>query len=666
MGKKRINIVKRVIYILSLILSLGLSHTALAQERIVFINEGSRSAFPINLIDSITVPDSFLFNIYPTGQISPLVVSADSALFMNVHSDTLKLDFHDNWVDVRNPKMESIEIQPHGANITIRNHGASPFVCMATGSCQDGRLIVDSDTTCTLLLSNLYLSSREGSAIYIKQKQKAEIVLMEGTINTLMDAANYNHSDTTDTSNGCIYSKGSLTFRGGGILNVYGNHRHSIFSSKNITVEDGSINILNTQKDGIHCDKYKQKGGIINLHLSQIATKGVKTKKEFELKNGNINGVASADLKIEDGETSYCTLIKSDSLFTMSGGELSLKNTGKGGRCISVENTLKMTAGIMHLECHGDGGRYLTAANDSDYYTSKCITADDSIFIQGGHLNCLSTGLGGKGIVAGTYLAIGNDTEPKDTEPVIRVETKGECIINNVDEDQCFGCPKGIKVGSQIDVFCGDIRVNTSGSGGEGIECKGIIRLHKSEVQCITCEDGINAGQHIVIDGAHIYCYSTDNDGIDSNGKITMKDGIVVSISQHEQDESFDSDNGRFYIFGGIVFGIGRDWTKVREVEQPYYSTGITEAMNEPITLHASHYLILKEGEKNLYSVQIPNDIENAFITCSMPFLSENYSYRIVEAVYINEEQQSLFDGKLIIGGYSNNYTTLKVIQPQI
>ena len=67
---------------------------------------------------------------------------------------------------------------------------------------------------------------------------------------------------------------------------------------------------------------------------------------------------------------------------------------------------------------------------------------DDSVFIKSGDITCVSTGLGGKGIVAGHFLAIGSEEKDGETEnPRIRVDTKGECIINNVDEDLRFGCP---------------------------------------------------------------------------------------------------------------------------------------------------------------------------------------------------------------------------------
>ena len=342
---------------------LGRAKSVLAQESIVFTHQQSQSAFPIILIDSIITSRIYECDLYFCGNKKPKVVTAEAILFNTTLPDTLILDFQDEWVGISNPHLEYIDVSTQEATVYVTSRGKQPFVCMATGFSKDGRIIIDADTTSTLFLSGLQLSSKVGSAIYFKQKHKAEIVLADGTKNTLNDAKKYITSDTTDTSNASLYAKGSLTFSGTGSLDVNGRYRHAIASSKNITISNGHVNILNTKKDGIHCDKYKQTGGTVSLNLTQTATKGIKTKEEFELKGGRIEGEATGDLKIEDGETSYCTFIKSDSLFTMSGGDIQLKHTGKGGRCISVDRNFNMRGGTMSLECHGDGGSYLTAAN---------------------------------------------------------------------------------------------------------------------------------------------------------------------------------------------------------------------------------------------------------------------------------------------------------------
>ena len=582
-----------------------------------------------------------------------MVVPADTLSLGTASADTLVIAFHDNHVEVSNPHLEYLEVQTEAANVCVRSNGKMPFICLAKGTCSDGRLVVDADTTCTLVLSDLQLSSQTGSVICLKQKQQAKIVLAEGTTNTLNDAQEYNLSDSTDTSNACIYAKGSLTFMGEGTLNVSGNYRHAIASSKDITTRGGNINVLCTRKDGIRCDKYKQEGGTVRLQLANVATKGIKVKKEFELKQGRIEGEASGDLKIEDGETSYCTLIKSDGLFNMEDGEIQLRHSGKGGRCISVDEQLTMTGGLLDLECLGDGDSYINAANETDYYTPKCVTVDNYLQITGGSVHCLSTGLGGKGLVAGSYLDVGN--EETEEGPFIRIETTGECIINNEDEDLRFGCPKGIKADEELHIYGGDIAVTTAGMGGEGVECNGQMFIHGGSLECNTFDDGINVGQSIEISGGQVYCISADNDGIDSNGSITISGGIVASVNQARPNESFDAEDGQIFFYGGIIFGIGSGTVDVEASGLPCYSTTFNDSEegipSRGLILTEGKYVYVQRGESIIMALRNDNQAFRSYITIMSPSFTEGEQLTISEGDCPTDFQASYFSDRLIFGG---------------
>lgn len=639
-----------------------------AQESLVFYHQQSQSAYPISLIDSITLPRNNEFNIYSEGNTIPRVVPTDSMMFNVELPDTLMLTFHEDYVEVCNPHLEYIEVLTKRTTVNVRSYSKKAFVCLSKGVCSDGRVVIDADTACTLILSDLHLSSEIGSTICLKQKQKARIVLADGTTNTLKDAQKYNLSDSTDTSNGCIYAKGSLTFTGSGTLNISGNYRHAIVSSKNITIEDGKISIIDTRKDGIHCDKYKQIGGTVSLHLSQMATKGIKVKEEFEMKDGRIEGEALGDLKISDGDTSYCTFIKSDSLFTMEGGEITLKHTGKGGRCISVDRQMAITGGVLNMECHGDGGSYLTAANDSDYYTPKCITVDESLHITGGTITCLSTGLGGKGIVSGKFLAIG--IEGSEDGPLIKVETKGECIINNEDEDQRFGCPKGIKAEEELHIYGGDIAVTTAGMGGEGVECNGELFIHGGTLECNTFDDGINVGRAIDISGGYVYCNSEDNDGIDSNGSITISGGIVASVNQTKPNESFDAEEGQLFFIGGTVFGIGSGPVNPVKAAMPTYSTPYNTSDEGPrsigLILTDGKYIYVQRGNEVIMALRNDNRAFRSFVTIMSPLFTNGEQFVISEGDYPDDPQQTLFGERLTFGGTPVEPFQVADIQVQI
>lgn len=277
------------------------THTLCASaQQVVFQNEGNWSAVSLQAIDSIRLAEPPVLDVYLKGRTVSL--SADIASFDITIPDTLEIIFEENHVLVHNPRLEVIGVAADGADVTVTATDLHPFVCRVTGSSSDGRLVIDSDTTLTLVLDGLTLSSQKASAVSIPRKQKATVALAEGSVNTLSDAATY-QTDSTDTSNGCLYARGSLTITGGGTLGVTGNSRHAISSGKNITVEDGHIIINGAVKDGIHCDKLRMEDGSINLSMNTDASKGIKCKEDFTMTGGCITGEAKGGVVIEDGET---------------------------------------------------------------------------------------------------------------------------------------------------------------------------------------------------------------------------------------------------------------------------------------------------------------------------------------------------------------------------
>ena len=246
----------RCVYlILSLIVLVSEWIPIQAQETIVFKQPHNLSAIPVSSIDSITINDGpTSFNLYISGQVCPVVVNADSAFYHRSLSDTLMIEFHDEWVDVQNPRLDCYQVETQGTKVSVTATGKIPLKCMVSGVCDNGRLAMECDTISTLILDGLSLTSQEGSAICLKDKQPSEVILNDGTISTLTDAFTYNNEEG-DKSNACIYSKGPISFAGQGTLYVQGNYYHAIASSKDITINSGHIHVLGTAKDGIHCDQ---------------------------------------------------------------------------------------------------------------------------------------------------------------------------------------------------------------------------------------------------------------------------------------------------------------------------------------------------------------------------------------------------------------------------
>lgn len=549
------------------------------------------------------------------------------------------------------------------ADLKIVYKGKYPFVCIAEGVCHDGCLIVDADTTSTFILNNLQLSSSNNAAISFLKKQMVNIELPDGSSSILCDATTRGTDD--ESVNGCLYSKGALAFTGKGTLSVTGNYRHGIVSSKNINVEECHLMINNVVKNGIHCDNFTLKDGQIDLHLQNDASKGIKTKEELVIQSGVIEGEAIGNIINEDGDLSYSSLLKSDGTMTISGGTLTLKQYGDGGRCISVDNDLTMTAGTMNLECHGDGGQYTNADNELDYYTPKCITVDGCARIERGTLNLLATGSGGKGIVSSDTLFIGrkNDGLLSEDSLHVNVETRGWCLEDNIHEDYRRGCPKAIKGDGDIYLYSGTLRIKTHGQGGEGIESKGSLRAYHCTAVADCYDDGINTGQRFTCYDSHIYCLSHHNDGIDSNGKCTVMGGIVATISEDLMNESFDTEGETLYIYGGHVIGIGNNEVHVAKQSYiPYYSTKLTTGnwgrrFGDGIVISSDNYLTLSKDGEAIVSLYHKYANDDVFVLVASKLMEKGQQYQLSDGEKPTNSTPVL-SGNVLIGG-NINYESL-------
>lgn len=573
--------------------------------------------------------------------------------------DTIRVTYNKEIAIISgNYDKKRIKASVKDAVVKVTSSGSVPFVCMAEGESNNGCLTINADTAFTLILNNLQLHSSETAAISLTKKQKVRVELPKDSYNTLTDAST---REDNDGANACLYSKGTLSFSGTGTLEVNGNYSHGISSSKNITVDGSHIVIGNAVKHGIHSDKFTLQKGQIDITLNNNAAKGIKAKEDIIINGGSIVGEAKGDIIDSEGDLSYSALLKSDGSLTVSDGMLTLTNYSRGGRCISVDNDMTVTGGTIVMECLGDGGQYLNTDGEQDYFTPKCITADDSLIIAGGTVNCMSTGLGGKGIVAGRYLSIGSmANDENDISPVVKVETSGECIINDEDEDRRFGCPKGIKCDSMLIIYDGDIVVTTAGMGGEGIESNDSMFVYGGNVECITFDDGINVANAIEIAGGMVYCNSADNDGIDSNGSITISGGIVASVNQQKPNESLDSDNGRTYLMGGTVFGIGSGPVDVAQSVNPCYTTSYDISGEEGIRsrgliLTEGQYVCVRRGQELVMALRNDNKAFRSFITFTSANLQDGEIVTLCEGESPADANQTLFGGRLLFGGTPNN-----------
>lgn len=637
--------------------------------------------------------DIHMADAYGDDRISVTDISALVTLIMggeveSAKKDTIYIKYSGNDVVVVGEVNENVHIIQEQADVKVVIEKNPNIVINLSGKSDNGRFAINADTLVTLQLAGIDLTSSHAPAINSYGKHKIHVELVDGTNNCLKDGKSYSFNDSMETANGCLSAQGALTFSGKGALIVRGKSKHAIYSKKSIVFNGGSFEVPEASSDAIHSGKsvtiesgnfklngmkseaieldndFTMEGGTIEMNITGESAKGIKCGGTMIINDGIIIATASGALKNKDGNLSYCTILKCDSSMTVKGGKLDLVNNSAGGKCISVDKNCTITGGIMRLETNADGAEYINANSETDYYTSKCIAADDSIVIQCGTINCLSTGVGGKGIVAGNYMEIGVNTDTVYNQSlIINVETTNVSIVNDEEKDERYGCPKAIKSGNILNIYSGNIFATTFGIGGEGIECGKEMYVYGGNIECNTYDDGINVGGKIDVINGFVYCNSINNDGVDSNGKITILGGVVIALNQGQNNESFDAENYSLDIFGGTVFGIGRQRVHLQDCSSPCYNTINTYSTDgyatSSIAIERGKYVYILKGNSVIMALQSTFDTDNAYITITNDKLIANEEYKICQGDMPSSPGESFFDDKFITGGTPVNSTEI-------
>lgn len=161
----------------------------------------------------------------------------------------------------------------------------------------------------TLVLSGVTINGQTHSAIYSAEKKTPLSIIREGT-NTLNDATTYTYADDDEPS-ACLFSKGNLTIKGNGTLNV----------NANCAVTDNESDGIQSKGDN---------GIVITDGYINVTTKGLEGGKALKSKN---------NIAIKDGNLTLVSpdgCIKAKCFIYINGGTFNLTSTN--GDLIKAEN----------------------------------------------------------------------------------------------------------------------------------------------------------------------------------------------------------------------------------------------------------------------------------------------------------------------------------------
>jgi len=454
----------------------------------------------------ISIPDISLSDTYTDG--TEIIPEDDEDYVENSEFTTsVAIQFDGGSVSTTGIA-DGVTVTATGADVVI-NSSIKKVEYVLSGTTTNGSVKIYSTNKFKLTLNGVNITSTTGAAINNQSGKRTFVVVTDGTTNTLTDASKYTALTDGEDMKGALFSEGQLIFSGKGALTVKGNYKHAICSDDYIRIrKNTNISISGAPSDGIHTnDSFVQEGGTL-----KIVCVG--------------DGIDVENEKID-----------------INGGQLSIETSGAASKGLKTDGNVNITGGTIIIKTTGNA-EYDT--DDQDISSCAAIKCDSNFVFSNATASLTSTGSAGKGINVDGTITIDSGT--------IVVKTSGkQYVYQNLDSSS-----KGMKSKGNLTINGGRvIAICSGGEGSEGIESKAILTINDGVVEAECYDDCINAAQSIAVTGGQIYCYSSNNDGMDSNGTLSISGGVIVCSGTTVPEEGFDCDQNNFAITGGIIIGVG-------------------------------------------------------------------------------------------------------------
>lgn len=380
-----------------------------------------------------------------------------------------------------------------------------------------------------------------------------------------------------------------MTINGGNItVNASGNQSKGLKSGQTLTINGGNITVnatgtyvSETTTTGVelsYCTGIKSDadvmvtGGTVTVTCptANAGGKAISCDGNLTITGGTLDltalGTCAKYLVSGNTYDSYASAcIKSNGNVLVSGGTV---NATAGGRAISCDGNYTQNGGEVIASTNAAGFTVIgTGTSCTDGFAASCLKADGNIVFNAGHFSGISSGTGGRGIVADGSFTMGT-IGAVDSLLTVGVKTSGAPVNATSgwgsSSNTWNGLPKGLKIEGKLTVNSGQLKswcAQTSGStNGEAIESKDSLFINGGYVEANAYDDAINAGVYIEINDGHVWAYSRGNDGIDCNGTRIMVNGGVVICRGTEcavDDNDDNNQGGHLRITNATLIAIG-------------------------------------------------------------------------------------------------------------
>ena len=220
---------------------------------------------------------------------------------------------------------------------------------------------------------------------------------------------------------------------------------------------------------------------------------------------------------------------------------------------ITVENAVKDAFNINeHFEQRGGNVVIKNCGDDGIQvsYEDKSNPTDDdtgSIILSGGTLNVSIVNAASKGLKAEGNILV-NEAY---AAPTITVTTSGGGVWDS-DDSKTKACA-GLSSDAHITIEGGTLNLTSSGAGGKGMKCDGVMTVSGGKVTIKTTGNRYAYGNNGNREGKQYRDYRSSAKGMKSDGDMVISGGTVNVTTTGTYAEGIESKEGCVYIKDGTV-----------------------------------------------------------------------------------------------------------------
>jgi hypothetical protein len=347
-----------------------------------------------------------------------------------------------------------------------------------------------------------------------------------------------------------------------------------------VTLDDDTIITITEEAYGITIVSNSPEDSLIEFSLYGGFSQTVTIYSEYDFKLSlnsitiasndgpaiNIQSKQRAFVELPNGATNMLsdTTTWSDR-YLDSGDEMDLKGTifSEGPLIFSGNGSLEITANKKHALASDAHVRLREGSIAIASYNKDGVRSNDAFIMDDGELDI--TANDGKGIkVKGKeddtapigFITINHGTltiQSYDKAITAAWESDEDGETTTLDDDP----------DPRVTINGGTLIITTTGTpiedelAPEGIEAKSVLTINDGDIDIDATDDALNAGTGIVFNGGYTHAVSSTNDAIDSNGILTITDGVIVANGAGGAEGGFDNDANTFTVSGGLFVGIG-------------------------------------------------------------------------------------------------------------